>query len=239
MTERGFLEASGERIPYELERKAVKRMNLRVRRDGSVHVSVPARMPRATVERLLNERAAWVRDARARMLARHGEVLEATAGTTVPLEGVPYAVTVVPSGREYAVRQSGTLILHVKDPADPAARGRVLRRFIKEEATRVLTEAARAIYPLFAPHPATFPSITVRKMTSRWGSCTAAKNHITLNERLLFVEPWLARYVILHEFCHFKHPNHSAKFYRHLASFCPQYAAARRALKAAVIPEYE
>lgn len=238
MKEQSFLSVGGERIPYELERKAVKRMNLRVRRDGSVHVSVPTRMPQQTVERFLAERAAWIRDARARLLARHGEALDPASGKTIPLEGRPHTVTVMQGSKEYAVRMSGELYLYVRDPADADARTRVLRRFIREEAVRILTEAAREIFPLFVPRPATFPTITVRKMTSRWGSCTAAKNHITLNERLLFVEPWLARYVILHEFCHFKHQDHSAAFYKHLASFCPDHAAARRVLKAAVIPEY-
>ena len=239
MTEQGILEVGGERIPYELERKAVKRLNLRVRGNGTVHVSVPVRTPRLTVERFLAQRAVWVQNARARVMARHGEAINAATGNVIPLEGVPHTIFVRQGTKERAERGEGVLFLYVKDVEDATARARVLRRFIREEAVRVLGTAAQAIYPLFAPRPATFPSITVRKMTSRWGSCTAAKNHITLNERLLFVDPWLARYVILHEFCHFKHQDHSAAFYKHLGHFVPQYAAARRALKAAVIPEYE
>ena len=239
MKTQGLLEIDGEQVPYELERKAVKRMNLRVRRDGSVHVSVPTRTPAATVERFLGEWRDWVRDARARVLARQGEALSPATGEKIPLEGVPHTVFVRHGTRERAERGEGVLFLYVRDVESEAARARVLRRFIREEAVRVLTGRMRAIYPFFAPRPATFPTLTVRKMTSRWGSCTAAKNHVTLNERLLFVEPWLADYVIYHEMCHFKHQDHSAAFYKHLGSFFPQYAAARRALKAAVIPEYE
>ena len=33
-----------ETLPYELERKKIKRLNLRVRRDGTVHVSAPVQM---------------------------------------------------------------------------------------------------------------------------------------------------------------------------------------------------
>ena len=49
MKTQGLFEIDGEQIAYELERKPVKRMNLRVRRDGSVHVSVPTRTSAATV----------------------------------------------------------------------------------------------------------------------------------------------------------------------------------------------
>lgn len=235
----GVLTVGGEQIPYELERKAIKRINLRVRKDGSVHVSVPIYTPGETVERFLADHATWVRDARARMLERCGEVISPMEGRTIPLEGSFHTILVRQGLKECAVRREGELYLYVKDTADIMACAGVLRRFIKAEAVRVLTEAARGIYPLFAPHPATFPSLTVRKMSSRWGSCTAAKNHITLNEKLLFVEPWLVRYVILHEFCHFKHQNHSAAFYKHLSSFMPQHALARRALRAAAVPDYE
>ena len=229
----------GETIPYELERKAVKRLNLRVRRDGTVHVSVPIRMTSAAVERFLSERAEWIRDARGRMLARCGQALSLFEGEQIPLEGVLHKVRLLEGKKPCATRVAGELILTLPDPNDREARLRLFRRFVREEARRVLTARAQAIYPLFAPRPAAFPALTVRWMRSRWGSCTASKNHITLNERLLFVEPYLAAYVIYHEFCHFRHPNHSPAFYAHLASFCPHYADARRALRAAPVPELE
>ena len=231
-----MLALGDETLSYECERKAVKRLNLRVRGDGSIYVSAPMRMPLVTIEAFLTEKADWLREARARMLAHVKTAFLPQSGASLPLEGVEHTLLPV-KGRGAAVRQNGKLLLPVSNPADFAAVMRALRRFVKSEAKRVLTARARQIYPHFAHRVPTFPQLTFRWMSSRWGSCTAAKNHITLNEKLLFVDPALADYVIVHEFCHFEHQDHSPAFYRYLSGFYPNYAAARRALSAAAIPE--
>ncbi|MBQ8356511.1 MAG: M48 family metallopeptidase [Clostridia bacterium] len=225
----------GETIPYELERKQIKRLNLRVRRDGTVHVSAPVRMSMAFIEAFLAEKGQWVKEAQKRVLARRPAVTELCTGVVIPIAGIPHTL-IVGKGRQGVLLENDRLFLTVRDPADAAECARVFRRFVKTAAAEALTERVKAIYPYFAPRPATLPTLSFRWMRSRWGSCTAAKNHITLNEKLLFVEPHLADYVIFHEFCHFKHQDHSAAFYKHLSAFVPDYAAARRALAASPIP---
>lgn len=225
-----------ETLSYELERKKIKRLNLRVRRDGTVHASAPVQMSISFIENFLREKSAWIKDARSRVCARRTQPLSLTDGEVIHIEGVPHTL-MIRKGKQGVTRLDGALILTVRDPLDGAERLRVFRRFVRAEASRVLTERVRAIYPYFAPRVATFPTLSFRWMKSRWGSCTAAKNHITLNEKLLFVAPALADYVIYHEFCHFKHQNHSAQFYTHLASFLPDHQARRKALRAAQIPE--
>ena len=50
-------------------------------------------------------------------------------------------------------------------------------------------------------------------MKTRWGVCNRSNNTITLNSELLKKEITLLDYVIVHEMCHFKHPNHSKDFW--------------------------
>ncbi len=55
-------------IPVEVERKHIRRINLRIRIDGSVHLSIPMwRVPLAEGERFLLEKWSWV-------IKRHGAV---------------------------------------------------------------------------------------------------------------------------------------------------------------------
>ncbi|MBQ9099012.1 MAG: M48 family metallopeptidase [Clostridia bacterium] len=230
---------NGEKITYTLERKTIKRLNLRVKRDGEIHVSAPTRMPLATIESFLREKAAWIRAAHSRVMARRGETPTLEPGDVIVLEGVPHGVILHVGNRPGVRREAGVLHITVTEPQNAAERMQAFRRFVKTEAKRVLTARAMDIYREFAPHPATFPTLSFRWMSSRWGSCTASKNHITLNEKLLFVEPRLADYVIYHEFCHFKYQDHSAAFYRHLASFLPDHAAARAQLRSTPIPVLE
>jgi predicted metal-dependent hydrolase len=234
--ETSCLHVGQETLPYELERKKIKRLNLRVRRDGTVHVSAPVQMSMRFIEDFLREKRAWIQNALARANARAASPLSLVDGEVIPIEGVPHTL-VLQKGKQGARRLDGVLILTVRDPLDGAERARVFRRFVSAEASRVLTDRTKAIYPYFASRVATFPTLSFRWMKSRWGSCTAAKNHITLNEKLLFVAPALADYVIFHEFCHFRYQDHSAAFYAHLASFLPDHQARRRALRAIAVPE--
>ena len=57
-------------IWYECSRRKVKKLNLRVRRDGSVAVSIPLRMDWAQADRFVAEQAQWITEAQARQLAR-------------------------------------------------------------------------------------------------------------------------------------------------------------------------
>lgn len=225
-------------IPYEWERKKIKRLNLRVRPDGTVHLSVPWHTTLAFAEAFLAQKAVWVQKARARMLAARKPNTQLLAGDVIFLCGIPHTVS-LGQGKQYCAAADGVLCLTVRDPADAAERERVFRRFVHKEAAARLTERVQAIYPLFSPRPPAFPSLSFRWMKSRWGSCTAAENHITLNEKLLFVSPVLADYVIYHEFCHFAHQDHSPAFYRCLSRYCPDYAAARRALAKAPMPHFD
>jgi predicted metal-dependent hydrolase len=235
--EKRILKIGEETISFELERKKIKRLNLRVRRDGTVHVSVPMQMSMTFIENFLREKSEWIESARARVGARQAPPLTLTTGDVISIEGTPHTL-IVQRGKQGVKRLDGMLILTVKDPMDGAERLRVFRRFVKAEASRVLSDRVRAIYPYFAPRVTVFPTLSFRWMKSRWGSCTAAKNHITLNEKLLFVPPALADYVIFHEFCHFRHMDHSSAFYAHLASFLPDHQARRKALRATPIPEF-
>lgn len=57
-------------IEYELTRKAVKNLNLRLRPDGSVTVSIPKRVTLAEADRFVEQNADRIRQARQRLDCR-------------------------------------------------------------------------------------------------------------------------------------------------------------------------
>lgn len=66
---------------------------------------------------------------------------------------------------------------------------------------------------------------------SNWGSCSS-KGNINLNISLILLSQELSDYVILHELCHLKYPNHGEEFHKLLNSLCDgkerEYAKALR-----------
>ena len=49
-------------LPVEVEHRRVRRLNLRVRANGTAHLSVPARVTLAEAQRFLDEHEAWLRE---------------------------------------------------------------------------------------------------------------------------------------------------------------------------------
>ena len=74
-----------------------------------------------------------------------------------------------------------------------------------------------------------FSKITLRNMSTRWGSCTA-KNNISLNIGLVALTDELRDYIILHELVHTKIKNHSKEFWNELGNFIPNPKALNRKL---------
>ena len=60
-------------------------------------------------------------------------------------------------------------------------------------------------------------------MKTRWGVCFITKDYITLTKATINIPLRLTEYIIIHEFCHFKYPNHSKQFYEYVKIYCPDY----------------
>lgn len=75
-----------------------------------------------------------------------------------------------------------------------------------------------------------YGKITLRKMETRWGSCSA-QNNISLNIGLVALPSDLRDYVILHELVHTKIKNHGSKFWNELGKIVQNPKFVSRKLK--------
>ena len=73
------------------------------------------------------------------------------------------------------------------------------------------------------------PRLTVRRMKTRWGSCTS-DGHILLNPDLIRAPSHCVEYVIVHELCHLVHPNHGAGFKKLLVNLLPDWERRKKRL---------
>ena len=89
--------------------------------------------------------------------------------------------------------------------------------------TGTFNQISREIYQIFKKYDVEYPTVKVRYMTSRWGSCQPKRGVITLNSKLIEAPRNCIEYVVLHEFTHFIHPNHSKKFYDFVAMLMPDW----------------
>ena len=100
------------------------------------------------------------------------------------------------------------------------------------EALALFTQISDEIFPLFADVlQGQRPILKVRNMKTRWGVCKISARQITLSLRLAQKPRQAVEYVILHEYAHFVHGNHSPAFWGVVAQFLPDYKARRALLR--------
>ena len=76
-----------------------------------------------------------------------------------------------------------------------------------------------------------YPSLKIRKMTSRWGVCNIRTHEITLNLELIKRDVSYLDYVIIHEMSHLIHGDHSAAFWKLVGDNMPNYKKYREEMK--------
>lgn len=90
---------------------------------------------------------------------------------------------------------------------------------LAKEACAVIPGRVRYYAPLIGVRPR---KITVRNQRTRWGSCSA-KGNLNFNVLLMLTPPRVLDSVVVHELCHLKEMNHSARFYAEIARVFPDY----------------
>ncbi len=224
------LALGGGTLRYELIRKKVKRINLRVRADGSVTVSASRLVPLCVIEDFLRQKEAFLRNAIRRAEERKRETPSHAAGSSVRLWGEELALHFEKGGRSRAVREGDALRLYLREPEEPAAREAALAKWEKEQCEKAAAELLERWYPVLQPFGVPRPMLRFRRMSSRWGSCIPKKGAVTLNTRLLAFPESCMEYVLIHELCHLLQPDHSQKFRAWLDRFLPDWRERKRLL---------
>ena len=101
---------------------------------------------------------------------------------------------------------------------------------IKKETKRVFEERLKYNYDLFEEN-IKYPSLRIRKMTTRWGVCNRKFIRVTLNSELIKHSLDELDYVIIHELSHLVVFNHSKDFWNVVQKYCPNYKEIRKKLK--------
>lgn len=212
----------GSEIQYELTRKPVRNINLRVKEDGTLRISANSRVSAARVEEFIISEQGFISRALDRIRARS----EKSASTAELLKwlGAEYPVRVFSSGRECAVLEQQEMRVFTRDP-QPEHVQEMLRGWLAENFTQLCRElngeVRRSLEESGLKPPPT--RIAIKDMKSRWGSCTWAKGHISINFRLYAYPRDTVLSVFWHEYAHYWHHDHSARFYAFLEEHYPEY----------------
>jgi predicted metal-dependent hydrolase len=225
-----------ETIPFTLEMHQRQRLSISVHPDRRVTVLAPAGCSLADVLTRVHKRAAWITKQRAYFAPFHPlpPAKRYVSGETHLYLGHQYRLKLHRAAAE-SVKLMGSY-LHVTTTHDHDALQvqRRLDAWYRHHARGIFhTRLLRCLddAPSLRMLP---PTIIIRRMSRRWGSCTKAGN-ILLNLDLIKTPLYCIEYVIMHELCHLCVHNHSRGYYRLLSRCMPDWERRKVRLDSYVI----
>jgi len=222
----------GERdISYELTRKKVKNINLRIHSDGRITVSASHKVPETVIDQFIIKKASFIFNALDRFGDRKPQAVNYADGESIPFFGEALTVRRLKGDKKRAERCEGELWIFLRGGDDDSAVQGVIEEFMRSELEARLRTIVPTLYGRFESEPyAELSGVKIRKMRSRWGSCNCKSGVVTLNLHLAEHPVSCLEFVVMHELCHLFHPDHSKDFYALLSSVMPDWKARREAL---------
>ncbi len=206
-------------------------VRLSISREKGLIVTIPRGFRAEWLPPILQEKQDWIQKA-------YKKVLEAEPSP--PKKSLPESLDLAALNEKWQViykpLDRKTTSLEVQSGRILLIQGRVnslttirslLRKWLRTRAEQVLPAWLDRISHQTGLR---YQDVTIRDQRTRWGSCSSQKN-INLNQKLLLLPPTLVDYIMVHELCHTLQMSHSAKFWKLVGQFMPDYALRRKQLR--------
>ncbi len=227
---------AGEQISISLEFKKRRSLSISVHPDCSVTASAPLGCSPEEVLAHIESRRAWIANQRRYFEAFHPlpEVKRFISGETHLYLGRQYRLK-VRHDRDVEVKLVGRFLnVSVPEPEEPQCVRTALDAWYRAHAEPIFRERmARCLESVPSLQKVT-PTLRIRRMTKRWGSCTR-RGTITLSTELIKTPLHCVEYVIMHELCHLCIHDHSPAFFRLLDRCMPDWETRKAQLDSVVL----
>ena len=208
-------------IPVEVRRrKGTRHLRLSIGHQNQIVLSVPRRCSDAEALKFAEKQRQWITGQLARVPEARTLSDWFSQHPQMSGSGDLFFVKVMRvenrARADYVFDAGGSeLVLRVPTTVDDfeVSLLQLVRRFAKDAlACRVAYHATRL--------DLSYSKLSVRDQSSRWGSCSSRRG-ISLNWRLVLLDPAQQDYVILHELAHLTEMNHSKNFWTLLDTYDP------------------
>ena len=229
----GQLILANDRISYSVRRSArARRMRMTLSPDSGLTVTVPYGTTQSEIDGFVQSCLPWIERTRLKLSLKQRRKVQ-----TPPQ--FPCELIFPATGEHFPVRYEWHPVCWTgvrEDRGVVLVSGRVLNAAQVQESLRLylIRKAEQVLIPMLGALAEEYGfrigRVSVRFQRGRWGSCSRARD-ISLNAQLLFLQPEEVRYVLIHELCHTREMNHSARFWREVARYCPDHVRLRASIR--------
>ncbi|MCE9599136.1 MAG: M48 family metallopeptidase [Spirochaetia bacterium] len=205
-----------------IRKKGRRRITIIVFPDNRLEIRAPLKMPEISIQNFLRQSSPWIQ----KRLSKNANgprvlPLQYTEGESIPFLGKELTLE-YKAGARRTTQSDETLFL----PRNTNAKHNI-ETWYKRQATQIFQSSIERYAPLIGRTPLRF---TVRRMRSRWGSCSS-KGSLSLNWKILAAPQSVIDYLVVHELAHLVEQNHSKRFWAVVGKAMPDFYEARKWLK--------
>lgn len=218
-------------VAYKKNRNSVQ---LKIQSSTHLEITAPTKFPTDNIEKILQQKSRWIlkKILYLETVAKNPLNKTISHGATLLYLGRPHTLIFVETknnqGKIYDKDQQIFIpifssTLNLKDPSMEIR----LQHWYRQQAQQQLLEKTVFWSNEIAVQP---QRITIKDQKTRWGSCSSKRN-INYNWRIIMAPPAVIDYLVIHELCHLRFPNHSTLFWQEVARFSPNFKEHRTWLK--------
>ena len=224
-------------LGYEVHRKKVKNINLRIKPNMEIYISVPMNLHRDYIENFIRSKEEWIKSVLKKVedVKEKQKGFEYKNGEIHKFLGKEYNL-IVRTGNFNGVSlkndaKSNVMILTVNENIfeNIDEKKKIMEKWYFENAKKLFLQFMEKWLEILDEN---VEKVAIKPMKTRWGSCNYVKKYINLNTELIKRTPFEIEYVILHELTHLKYPNHGKGFYNYIERYMPNYKVAEKMLNA-------
>ena len=210
----------GRKVKYCLTRKNVKNINMRIKDDMVIHISANNYVSVKELEAVLFKNSEFIFNALDKA-AKRAE--NRTDENEIMYMGKKYKKCVTEGNDTKCVIDGDKFVIEVRDADDEEKIKKITEDWYNKRAREIFDEINEQTAEIFSYFGIAKAEIKVRKMISRWGSCSVNEGRIRINRYLIEFPRACAEYVFVHEYTHFIYRGHGKDFYGFVSKIFPDY----------------
>lgn len=197
------------------KRTGLRRLSIRIDLKKRVILTIPYAVATSEGLAFLDKKSEWVKKSLDTVAQK---IEKKTLFTpTTPFKTKNHNLALVPENRDRIGVNLTDDTLYIYYPEKLDILQPEFQDFTRAAIEKTLTLEAKTILPplvleISKETNLRFKDISIKKVKSRWGSCSAS-NNLNFSIYLMLLPDHLIRYVIIHELCHSLHKNHGPKFW--------------------------
>ncbi len=220
-------------IAVEVVKKDIKNIHLRVYPPtGKVRISAPLRMNAETIRIFVISKLGWIKKQQKKLREQQRETpREYLDRESHYVWGKRYLLQVVEVHAAPAVElKHNKMLLRVRPGTSQDKKQTIVDEWYRARIKKAVPSLIAKWEPLMGVK---VDRLFVRKMKTKWGSCTPHSKSIRLNTNLAKKPPECLEYVVVHEMVHLLVPGHGDRFTALMDRYLPSWRLVGQTLNGA------